>query len=163
MRNLLLFCTVLLTAFTALYIGISRFNTIAVAAPVVRPAGAQELEGLSPEVQEQVRQASPMAAAITGNVPHIGSIQVLNGCNIEGAAKRMADFLRMKNFDVKDISNAQSWNYPATMVISRTTNMSLANEVGKHLKTDKVVLMRNNEQLYDVTVIVGPDFADKIK
>ena len=41
--------------------------------------------------------------------------------------------------------------------------MGLAGEIEKHLKTGKVVLIRNNEQLYEVTVVVGPDFEEKIK
>lgn len=97
------------------------------------------------------------------SVPHKGSIQVLNGCGTEGAANRLADYLRLKRFDVKDIGNATAWNYPHTMIISRTKDMSLAKELEKLLKTDKLVLVRTDEQLYDVTVVVGPDFEGKIK
>ena len=85
----------------------------------------------------------------------------MNGCGISGAAEQMAAFLRDKNFDVKKVENAQSWNYPATMIVSRIEDMSLARELGKILKTDKVVLVRTAEQLYDVTVVTGPDFRDR--
>jgi hypothetical protein len=162
MRNLILFGTVLLTLVVALYIGVSRFDV----SNAARAETGQPVRD-APEAAElslQERQAAPqMPASVQKNVPHIGSIQVLNGCNIDGAARRMAEFLRSKNFDVKDIDNASTRNHQATMVISRSTNMSLANEVEKILKTGKVVLMRNNEQLYDVTVIVGPDYAERIK
>lgn len=85
-----------------------------------------------------------------------------NGCGAEGAANRVADFLRSKGFDVKDIGNAPSWNYPATIVISRTADRELADEIGKALKTDKVTLMRNDGG-HDATVIAGPDFEERVK
>jgi hypothetical protein len=89
---------------------------------------------------------------------------VLNGCGIDGAAKRVADFLRANAFDVKDIGSAPNWNYPATMIISRTKDMAAANELEKILKTGKVMVMRSKDgDLYDVTVIVGPDYEGKIK
>lgn len=97
------------------------------------------------------------------SVPHIGSIQILNGCGTEGAANRLADYLRLKRFDVKDIGNATAWNYPRTMIISRTKDMSLARELEKLLQTDKLVFIRTDEKLYDVTIVVGPDFEEKIK
>ena len=34
-------------------------------------------------------------------IPNIGRIEVLNGCGIPGAAGKVADFLREKQFDVK--------------------------------------------------------------
>ena len=97
------------------------------------------------------------------NIPNIGSVQVLNGCGVDGAAARVANFLRENHFDVKSTGDAPSWNYPATMVISRTADMSLAKEVDKVLGTGRVVIIRNNEQLYDVTVVAGPDFEERIK
>lgn len=104
---------------------------------------------------------TPVSVSQSQNIPYKGSIQVLNGCGVSGAAEQMAAFLREKNFDVKKVENAQSWNYPATMIVSRTENMALARELGKILKTDKVVLVRTGEQLYDVTVVTGPDFRDR--
>ncbi len=101
--------------------------------------------------------------AVPLTVPHIGRIEILNGCGIEGAANKVADFLRSRNFDVKNIGNAQTWNYPYTMVISRSLDTTVAFQVSNALKTDKRIIMRNNENMYDVTVIIGPDFTDRIK
>lgn len=95
-------------------------------------------------------------------IPHIGSIEVLNGCGVEGAANKMAEFLRSKQFDVKNIDNASSWNYPFTVVVSRTKDMSVAKKIASVLQTDKVILIRTNEQIYDVTVIIGPEFGEKV-
>jgi len=75
----------------------------------------------------------------------------------------VADFLRSKGFDVKYIGNASSWNHQSTMVISRSADMGLANGIEKLLKTGKVVLIRNGDSMYDVTVVAGPDFEERIK
>jgi len=147
MRNLILFCTVLLPILLSLFIGIH----------LQKPAqAAHQTARTSPDA------APAVSVSQSQNIPYKGSIQVLNGCGVTGAADQMAAFLRDKNFDVKKVENAQSWNYPATMIVSRTENMDLARELGKIMKTDKVVLVRTAEQLYDVTVVTGPDFRDRI-
>ncbi|MFP4415724.1 MAG: LytR C-terminal domain-containing protein [Fibrobacterota bacterium] len=95
-------------------------------------------------------------------VPDIGRVQILNGCGIDGAASEAADFLRENNFDVKDIGNADTWNYPHTIVASRTKDMTVANKVADALDTDKVILLRDENGLYDVTIFLGADFGDII-
>ena len=75
-----------------------------------------------------------------------------------GAAGAVADFLRRSGFDVKNIGNAPSWNYPFTMVVSRSADMSNARHVAQALKTRAVFMMRTGDVTYDVVVIVGPDY-----
>lgn len=99
----------------------------------------------------------------TASVPYIGRVQILNGCGKEGAAGKVANYLRSENFDIKSVGNAETWNYPFTMVISRTTDTTVAAQVAASLKTDKMVIIRNNDQLHDVTVIIGPDFGERIQ
>ncbi|MDG5813590.1 LytR C-terminal domain-containing protein [Chitinispirillales bacterium ANBcel5] len=120
-------------------------------------AGKTSTEPPQPDFQREIKR-EPL------QIPHIGSIEVLNGCGIEGAANRMAEYLRSKQFDVKNIDNAKTWNYPFTMVISRTLDMKVANEVASALGTENVVLLRdNNDNSYDVTVVLGPDYKERIK
>jgi len=95
--------------------------------------------------------------------PSIGSIEVLNGCGISGAAGAAADYLRSKGFDVKDIGNASSWNYPVTIVASRTVDTDIAEKVSRMLNTDKMIIMRNGDTRYDATVFLGADFAERIQ
>jgi hypothetical protein len=99
----------------------------------------------------------------TVSIPDIGSIELLNGCGAEGAANKVADYLRTNNFDVKFVGNADTWNYPFTMVISRSKNDSIANQVAQILKTDKLVKIRDNDNSFDVTVVIGPDYGEKIQ
>jgi len=97
------------------------------------------------------------------SVPYIGRVEVLNGCGIEGAAGKVADYLRSTNFDIKSVGNAQTWNYPFTMVISRTLDTAIASQVASSLDTDKMIVIRNNDKMHDVTVIIGPDFGERIQ
>jgi hypothetical protein len=107
-----------------------------------------------PQTKKEINQVS---------IPDIGSIQLLNGCGAEGAATKVADYLRDNDFDVKFVGNADTWNYPYTMIISRNTDDTIANQVAQVLKTDKVVKIRNNDNSFDVTVVIGPDYGEKIK
>jgi hypothetical protein len=95
-------------------------------------------------------------------VPYIGRLQVLNGCGTEGIAHLMADYLRKNHFDVKDIGNADNWNFPETLVISRINDTTIAAQVAQVLNTNNMVLIKNQEKLYDVTVIVGPDYRERL-
>ena len=171
MRNMMLFVTVATVIIAAMLIGVSRsrVNAMPVASSVdtvIDTANADT--SLSPPSSPitpaaQTKTAQTATAKPLASVPSIGSVQVLNGCGVEGAAKRVTDFLRSKDFDVKETKSASSFNYETTMVISRTADMGLAKGIGKLLKTDKVILMRVENPLYDVTVIVGPDYEEKIK
>jgi hypothetical protein len=102
-------------------------------------------------------------SSISSSIPHIGRVEVLNGCGEPKAASMIADYLRSKNFDVKDIGNADSWNYPSTIVVSRTRESTIAQKVCKVLNTDKFIFLRTNENNYNVSVIVGADFQELIK
>jgi hypothetical protein len=180
LRNMMLFVTVATVIIAAMLIGISRsrVNAMPVAPPAVTnidsvsvdtsatvatvsPPSTQPTPApLSPQTKTAPATATPKPFA---SVPSNGSVQVLNGCGAEGAANRMADFLRAKGFDVKDIGNASAWNHQSTMIISRSSDMGLANGIEKLLKTGKVVLIRNGDSMYDVTVVAGPDFEERIK
>jgi hypothetical protein len=97
------------------------------------------------------------------DVPCIGKIQVLNGYGGDGAADDVVDFLRARKFDVKEKGNAMSFNYPFTLVVSRTKDMTIAGQVAGALKTDHLVLVRNEDLAYDATVIIGGDYKERIR
>ena len=102
---------------------------------------------------------------VSGAIPSIGRIQILNGCGADGVANKAGDFLRAKGFDVKSKGNAPTSNYPFTLIVSRKKDMSIAKQVAEALgaESDKVILMRNGDETYDVTVFVGSDFPERIK
>ncbi len=110
-------------------------------------------------IQEQTKTGR----TVTAHVPNIGSIEVLNGCGISGAASVVADFLRYKQFGVENIDNADSWNYPQTLVVSRTQDMTTAKLICEALQTENLILLRDGNDLYNVSIFVGSDFGDLIK
>lgn len=103
------------------------------------------------------RKQKPVQSAPPA-IPNIGSIQILNGCGTPGAAQAVSEFLRKKKFDVKDAENAPDWNYKATLIVSRVPDMTTASLVADSLGTHNMMLLRNNNSFYDVTVYVGEDF-----
>ena len=96
-------------------------------------------------------------------VPWIGKIQVLNGCGVDGAANVVAEYLRSKKFDVKNIGNAPTGNYQATLVVSRKKDQAMAHQVADALGTGAVFVMRTQDDMYDVTVFVGSDFKERVR
>jgi LytR cell envelope-related transcriptional attenuator len=96
-------------------------------------------------------------------VPSIGKIQVLNGCGAGGAANIVAEFLRVRKFDVKNIGNAPMSNYQTTLIASRTRDMTIARQVAQTLNTDAVLLMRTQDTVYNVTVYVGADYKEHVR
>jgi len=126
--------------------------------------GLAILKGTSVPMTPPPSAAKAAPAASTADVPYIGRIQVLNGCGTGGSAHLVAEFLRKNNFDVKNIGNADNWNYPETLIISRTGDTTIATQVAGVLHTGNMVMIRNNEETnYDVTVIVGPDYRERIR
>jgi hypothetical protein len=119
--------------------------------PLVK--GPSQGEAPAPEKQDDARQKNPF----------IGKIQVLNGCGSVGAAKTVTDYLRSKKFDVKDVGNAKTGNYRETMVVSRIKDRTVAQQVAQALGINSVILIRNGDEMYDVTVFVGEDFKERVR
>jgi len=113
-----------------------------------------------------VRKNTQEGGAVRGlsdRVPHVGKIELFNGCGIPGAGRKVEDFLRKKGFDVKKTGDAPSWNYPFTIVVSRTPDMSIAEKICAVLHTDKLILLRTGDDLYDVSVYIGTDYGELIR
>jgi hypothetical protein len=137
---LLVTCTVLICAMIAGLRG-----------PVAK--GQPQGETPAPEKQDDARQKNP----------YIGKIQVLNGCGSVGAAKTVTDYLRSKKFDVKEVGNAKTGNYKETLIVSRIKDQTVAQQVAQALGIHSVILIRNGDEMYDVTVFVGDDFKERVR
>lgn len=124
--------------------------------------GIAIVTGTTHQAQNQPSGKRPVVEQ-QNTVPYIGRIQILNGCGADGAAHLIANFLRTHHFDVKNIGNADSWNYPETLVISRINDTTIATQVAKTLQTENMLLMKTPETLYDVTVILGPDYEKRTR
>ncbi len=85
-------------------------------------------------------------------------IQVLNGCGVNGAGRKLASVLRLaRGFDVIDIANADSFDFEQTVVIDRVGDGVAAGRVARVLGDPPIVKQRQSDRSFAVTVIVGYD------
>jgi len=92
-------------------------------------------------------------------------VEVLNGCGIKGIAARTADFLRTHQVDVVRSDNADRYDYPNTVIISRNENVeslkAVSRSFGISMNDETHILIVPDESLgVDVTVILGKDIYD---
>jgi hypothetical protein len=121
------------------------------------------LRGPSVKGETQSETSAPQKSEDLQKIPWIGKIQVLNGCGVDGAANVVAEYLRSKKFDVKNIGNAPTGNYKATLVVSRKKDQAMARQVAGALGTSAVFILRTRDEMYDVTVFVGADFKERVR
>jgi len=88
-------------------------------------------------------------------------IEVLNGCGVDGVARKFADYLKKQGFDPVNVTNYGSQNIPRTAIIDRTSN-GLVNgrKVAQSLSLtdDYVVYQASPERMVAVSVIIGQDY-----
>lgn len=85
-------------------------------------------------------------------------IQVLNGCGVRGMARRMANCLRSKGFDVRETGNADRYDYSESQVIGRVDDSMLARKVADDLGVNDISIDPNPDLVdIEVTVIIGLD------
>ena len=89
----------------------------------------------------------------------------MNGCGIKGIAARTADFLRTHQVDVVRSDNADRYDYPNTVIISRNENVeslkAVSRSFGIAMNDETHILIVPDESLgVDVTVILGKDIYD---
>ncbi len=112
-----------------------------------------------------IRENAPITEQRSDEYPNRGSVEVLNGCGKGGVANEYADYLRKHRFDVKStgnavVKNSVAWNYSRTIVVSRSKDMKIAQEVAKLLRCGPPVFIRTDYNESDVTVIIGHNFGD---
>ncbi|UCH62707.1 MAG: LytR C-terminal domain-containing protein [Fidelibacterota bacterium] len=88
-------------------------------------------------------------------------VEVLNGCGIPGMANEFTNYLRRYGYDVVRFTNAQRYDYPRTLVVSRGKDFDRARLVAQTLgvEPNAVENMPDPSLQLDVTVVLGQDFA----
>lgn len=101
----------------------------------------------------------PIARARPDSMRRI-RIEVLNGCGVSGVAEKVGRYLREAGFDVMTWKNADSFNYPETMVIDRTGNLENARRVANAmgLRTHIQQIVHDPYRIEQVAVIIGRDY-----
>lgn len=85
-------------------------------------------------------------------------VEVLNGCGVAGLAGEVTDFLRLKGFDVVNVGNAETFDFPETLVVDRVGDMPGAWQVARAVGIDNVIQQKEEDLLLDVTLILGKDY-----
>jgi len=98
-------------------------------------------------------------------VPELSSqplkVEVLNGCGVQGLARKWADVLHNAGFDPVNVTNFESDNIPRTMILDRLSNarkngMAVAEALG--LPDDFVSYQTSEQRMVAVSVIIGKDY-----
>jgi hypothetical protein len=88
-------------------------------------------------------------------------VQVLNGCGVRGAGREIANALRLEGYDVVDVGNAETFDFPESMVIDRAGEGGRAREIARALGISNVIIQRIDGSQYEATVIVGKDYESR--
>jgi|GEM_PF-765844 len=88
------------------------------------------------------------------------SLEVLNGCGMEGAAKELTSILRKKGYKVADFRNAEHFSYEHTTIKVRNAALEDGELVSSILGCDRVVYEPSEDALADISVVIGPDWEE---
>jgi hypothetical protein len=90
---------------------------------------------------------------ITGDV----RIEVLNGTGEDGLGRIVARALLRKKVDVLFVGNADSFDYPHTVLIARREKPEIKS-LGELIGCERFVEQLRNDTMVDATLIVGADY-----
>lgn len=101
------------------------------------------------------------AAPAADRVPsHDIHVEVLNGCGQDGVARELGNRLRALGFDVITVGNAESYNYPETLVIDRVGKPDYAKQVSEAIGIPNTIqqIIPDPFRIEEVTVVIGGDY-----
>ena len=85
-------------------------------------------------------------------------LEILNGTDVTGLARRTAELYRSYGFDVVAVGNAQSGNVENTLVVDRVGNDIFARRTADIIRAPLVDTDLDPQAAVDVTIILGKDF-----
>jgi len=88
------------------------------------------------------------------------SLEVLNGCGMEGAAKELTSILRKKGYRVSDFRNADNFDYEHTTIKVRTASREEGDAVAALLGCDHIVYEPSKKAVADISIVIGPDWEE---
>lgn len=110
------------------------------------------------------RRAPSPAGGTSSNPAGAGSleerprVEILNGTGDRGVARRGAEVLRDRGFDVVYFGNADAFGHAATRVLDRSGRPEAAAAVARALGLDSAVTELDSTLYLDATVILGEDW-----
>jgi hypothetical protein len=108
-------------------------------------------------------EVAPTVAGTAGSprVAHSSfHVEVLNGCGVDGIARRVGVTLRQRGFDVMTMENAETFGYPESMVLDRVGKPEYARLVAEALGIPNHLQQKVADpfRIEEVTVIIGHDY-----
>lgn len=91
-------------------------------------------------------------------------VEVLNGCGVPGIGEKVSDQIDLTKFKIVNSANADSFDHPETLVIvysDRKEVINAANELRDELEVGRVVSQPQAQDLTDISIVVGKDYASK--
>ena len=95
--------------------------------------------------------------------PSLVTVQVLNGTDIPGLAAKARNRLLYFGYNVVEFGNADRNNYKKSYVFDRSGHLNYAKHVADILKIKNTYPNINKLLVLDTTVILGQDYADRLK
>lgn len=88
------------------------------------------------------------------------TLEVLNGTNVGGLARRAANVFQSYGYDVGLVANADNAEYERTVVLDRKGRLEVAQRVANLIRCQRVYsrLEETIDMSIDVTIILGTDF-----
>ncbi len=104
---------------------------------------------------QQRSEPAPLEGPTLQNI----RVEVLNGCGTDGLARKVGLHLRSLGFDVLTFENAESYNYPESIVIDRVGQPDDARRVAEALGIPNQIqqIVVDPFRIEGVTVIIGRD------
>ena len=88
------------------------------------------------------------------------AIEVLNGTNVGGLARRAANVFQSFGYDIVSVANADNPEYQKTVVLDRKGRIDVASRLANLIRCQRVYsrLEETGDMSIDVTIILGADF-----
>jgi len=120
-------------------------------------ASSATAEPIAGDISLPVR-SSPEPAPIAP--PQI-KVQILNGCGKTGIAKKAREYLTKRDYEVRDVGNADRQDYRFSEVVNRGNNATAARDLAHQLGIDESRIKRKPAAPgldVELTFIIGADF-----
>jgi anionic cell wall polymer biosynthesis LytR-Cps2A-Psr (LCP) family protein len=91
-------------------------------------------------------------------------IEILNGNGVPGVGEKVSSRLDLSKFQIVNSANADNFNHLDTVIIIYSNDnqiVTAAEEIKKELEVGRIESHPKNQDIADITIIVGKDYANK--
>jgi hypothetical protein len=103
-----------------------------------------------------------VAAAEVGEGDRVFTLEILNGTNVKGLAKKAADLYESFGYEILTVKNAEEDTNEKTVIYDHLNNPRVAANIAAVIKSTKEEAFTADEQdaeaTVDFTILLGKDF-----